>query len=244
MASSVEQPTGFTSINALNREIIRCRLCPRLVRHRERAAVERPRRYADEEYWAKPLPGFGSPTARLLILGLAPAAHGGNRTGRMFTGDGSAMTLMRALYETGFANKHESVRLGDGLELRDTYVTAIVRCPPPGNLPSRQEISNCLSYLVAELNLLTHLEAVVTLGGLAFHTYLKVLKLYSTAPIRTAPKFRHGGVWKFHGDMFGRHIPILFASYHPSRQNTQTGRLTPQMLKRVFLKVRRLLDAT
>jgi len=240
--SSREGADTPSSISQLNERIVNCTLCPRLVEHREAAARARPKRFAGEDYWARPLTGFGDFNARLLIIGLAPAAHGGNRTGRMFTGDSSGNTLMRALYAAGFANKPVSERLGDGLELQDAYMTAVVRCPPPGNMPAKQEVENCLPYLLEEIRLLRRVEVVVTLGGLAFNTFLRILKRHATMSSRAKPVFRHNSLYRFEGEIFGRRVPLLVSSYHPSRQNTQTGRLTQAMLNRVFVRVRRLLD--
>lgn len=232
----------WRSLKSLNEAITRCRLCPRLVRHREWVAANRPRRYSNERYWARPLPGFGDTQARLLILGLAPAAHGGNRTGRMFTGDSAGNTLMRALYEAGFANKPLSERRDDGLELRDAYITATIRCPPPDNKPTPEEMRRCEPYLIAELTLLKRVKVVVALGRIAFEAYLRILRGYGDG-VRYVekPVFAHGACYTFVGYLFGKPAPSLIASYHPSRQNTQTGRLTPQMLSQVFIKARELI---
>jgi len=225
------------SFEALYEEIVSCRLCPRLVKHRRWAAEHRPRRYSLDTYWAKPLPGFGDPHARLLVVGLAPAAHGGNRTGRMFTGDSSGNTLMRSLNRAGFASSDRSERADDGLVLTDAYLTAVVRCPPPENKPSKTEINNCIKYLKAELQLLRNIKVVVTLGRIAFQTYLRLVRGEGVLK-QPVPEFRHGEVYRLEGMLYGRPLPVLIASYHPSRQNTNTGRLTQKMLDQVFLDAR------
>jgi uracil-DNA glycosylase family 4 len=191
----------------------------------------------DWEYWGKPLPGFGDPQARLLILGLAPAAHGGNRTGRMFTGDGSAEFLMAALHKFGFANKPNSQNVNDGLQLRDAYITAIVRCAPPRNRPKRVEIENCKRYWTAELRLLSRVRVVMTLGRVAFDTYVRFLRekgLDTRGLI-----FHHAAFYRL-----PEPNPALSASYHPSRQNTQTGKLTVKMLESLFREVQGFLGPT
>ena len=219
--------------------IIACRKCPRLVRYRERVARVKKREFAAWEYWGKPLPGFGDPNAELLILGLAPAAHGGNRTGRMFTGDSSGQWLMRALHCAGFASQPTSERRDDGLQLRNAFITATVRCAPPDNKPTRREISNCSSYLQQELTLLRRARVVVTLGQIAFATYLRIAAESGATLPHPRPRFKHGAVYRLHSTS---PIPsLVIASYHPSRQNTQTGRLTEAMLDRVFREARRLL---
>jgi uracil-DNA glycosylase family 4 len=198
------------------------------------AAVKR-RAYRDCDYWGKPVPAFGDPQARVLILGLAPAAHGANRTGRMFTGDRSGEWLYRALYETGFASQAESVARDDGLTLRDAYITAAARCAPPGNKPARQELLNCRPYLEKELDLLKNLTVVVALGKIAFDHYLEVLK--SRGIIRSRAPFAFGHNRQF---TIAPGQPVLLSSYHPSQQNTSTGKLTEKMLLDVFRKARRL----
>lgn len=190
----------------------------------------------DWEYWGKPLPGFGDAKARLLILGLAPAAHGGNRTGRMFTGDGSAQFLMAALHRHGFANQPTSNRRGDGLKLRDAYMTAIVRCAPPKNKPAPLEIRNCRRYWPQELRLLGKVKIVLALGRVAFDTYVKFLKEQGADTNRL--RFHHAAFYKL-----PEPYPALAASYHPSRQNTQTGKLTNPMFDRVFMKIRSHLES-
>lgn len=228
-----------SELEQLNQTIITCRKCPRLVRFRERVARVKKREFADWKYWGKPLPGFGDPNAELLILGLAPAAHGGNRTGRMFAGDSSGRWLIRALYGAGFASQPTSEHRDDGLELRNAFITATVRCAPPDNKPTRREISNCSGYLRQELALLRRARVVVALGQIAFATYLRIAQEYGVMLPRPRPRFRHGAVYHF------RTIPpippLVIASYHPSRQNTQTGRLTEAMLDRVFRQAGELL---
>jgi uracil-DNA glycosylase len=222
----------------LNARIVACRRCPRLVAHREAVAVAPPRRYAGQTYWARPLPGFGDPRARLLLVGLAPAAHGGNRTGRMFTGDQSGLWLFRALCETGFANQPTSERCGDGLALRDAYVTATIRCAPPANKPTPAEIARCRPYLLDELTLLDRVRVVVGLGRIGWQAYLAARKALQAAPPRSRPTFAHGSVTAFEDGV------ILLGCYHPSQQNTFTGKLTRPMLRRVFTAARRAIEKT
>lgn len=222
------------SIEELAREIVACQRCPRLREHCRRMAEIKRRAYRGQTYWGKPVPAFGDPRARLLILGLAPAAHGANRTGRMFTGDRSGDYLYRALHATGFASQPESRFAGDGLELTDCYITASVRCAPPDNKPSAVEIATCRAWLERELYLLTEVRVVVALGQLAFDVYLSVLK--DRGQIRSRAAFRFGhDVAHVTGDA----LPLLIASYHPSRQNTSTGRLTDAMLRAVFERAAR-----
>lgn len=228
----------------LNERVIRCRKCPRLVRYRERVAREKRRMYRAWEYWGRPVPGFGDPRAELLVLGLAPAAHGGNRTGRVFTGDRSGDFLYAALYRAGFANQPNSVHRDDGLRLRNCYITASVRCCPPANKPSPQERAHCRPYLEEEFRLLGRLRAVLALGRLAHDTYLGWLR--DQGRIRRAAdfSFRHGARYDLpapHGA--AGNAPIrLFDSYHPSQQNTQTGRLTVAMFDAVWRDVRQFLE--
>jgi uracil-DNA glycosylase family 4 len=208
------------------------------VAYREEVGRVRKRAFVDDEYWARPVPSFGDPDARVLVVGLAPAAHGANRTGRMFTGDGTdtmgaGSFLMRALYATGFANQPTSVHPDDGLELRDLYIAASVRCAPPDNKPLPDEIENCRPYLLEELDILTSVRVIVALGRLAFDELLKNYALKGVTIPRPRPRFGHGVVLEF-----GPAIPTLIASYHPSRQNTQTGVLTPGMLEGVFVAAR------
>jgi uracil-DNA glycosylase len=220
---------------ALNTRIVRCRRCPRLVAHREASAAAPPRRYAGERYWARPLPGFGDPRARVLLVGLAPAAHGGNRTGRMFTGDQSGAWLFEALHHAGFASQPTSERADDGLTLRDAYVTATIRCAPPANKPALDETAACRPYLLEELTLLDRVRVVVGLGRIGWHAYLQARKVLGVAPPRATPVFGHGAVTTFADGV------TLIASYHPSQQNTFTGKLTRPMLRSVFVTARALL---
>jgi len=222
-------------LEAVQAEVVACRRCPRLVAHRERVAREKVRRYRNEEYWGRPLPGFGDPEARLLIVGLAPAAHGGNRTGRIFTGDRSGDFLYGVLYRAGFANQALSRHRGDGLALRDCYITAAARCAPPGNKPSPTELAACRPYLIEEIRLLTNLRVVVALGRIAFDALLKAWGDAGRTVPRPRPTFAHAALTELPGGVF------LVASYHPSQQNTQTGRLTSVMFQRIFGRVRHLL---
>ncbi|MBI4609766.1 MAG: uracil-DNA glycosylase [Candidatus Rokubacteria bacterium] len=227
----------MASLTPLQATVIACRLCPRLVRHREAVAARPPRRYAGQSYWARPLPGFGDPAARLLILGLAPAAHGGNRTGRMFTGDGSGQWLARALHEAGFASRASSTHVGDGFALTGAYITAAVRCAPPGNKPTPREMARCQPYLEAELRLLERVTVVVALGRIAFDAFLRARAALGRPGLRPKPRFSHGAEVRFPDGV------TLIASYHPSQQNTFTGKLTRPMLARVFGRARRLVRA-
>jgi uracil-DNA glycosylase family 4 len=223
-------------LRILEDEIVRCRRCPRLVAHREEMGRVKRRAYRDEEYWSRPVPGFGDPQARLLMIGLAPGAHGANRTGRMFTGDRSGEFLYRALYDTGFASQPESVSLSDGLVLRDAYIAAPVRCAPPDNKPLREEIVACRPFLVRELALLPNVRVAVPLGGIALDAYLAVLQ--DAGLIRSRAKFHFA-----HGASFDTHPngPRVICCYHPSQQNTSTGRLTAQMLADIFRTAKKLL---
>jgi uracil-DNA glycosylase family 4 len=224
------------SLAALARVVIACQLCPRLRAHCLAIAREKRRAFRDQEYWGKPVPGFGDPRARLLIVGLAPAAHGGNRTGRIFTGDSSGDWLYGALHECGFASQPQSVDRDDGLELRDCYVTAAARCAPPDNRPTREELERCRPYLEAELERLTRLEAVVTLGRIAHEAWLRASGWWERLPPGRRPPFAHGAEARLPDGI------TLVCSYHPSRQNTQTGRLTRPMWEAIFRRARRLLD--
>ena len=224
---------------ALTREIEACRACPRLVAWREESAARPPRRHADESYWARPVPGFGDPAARLLLVGLAPAAHGGNRTGRVFTGDSSGDFLFAALHRAGFANQPVSTRRGDGLALTETYVLAPVRCAPPDNRPTPREFDRCRPFFARELALLPEVRVLLALGGLAWASSLRVLSEAGAALPRPAPAFGHGAESVL--DVPGRGRVTLLGSYHVSRQNTNTGRLTPAMFDAVLVRARRLL---
>ena len=219
----------------LNREIVACELCPRLRNYgREVARVKR-RAYLDWDYWGKPVPGFGDPHARVLLIGLAPGAHGSNRTGRMFTGDSSGDFLYRALHETGFATQAESRSRSDGLELQGAYIAAAGRCAPPDNKPSPKELAKCRPYLERELDLLKHVRVVVALGGVALRTYLGILRDRGAIRSLAAFPFGHNRVYNP-----GPGLPALIASYHPSQQNTSTGKLTAAMLREIFEQAREL----
>lgn len=211
-----------------------CERCPRLRRHCAEVAAVRRRAFRDQEYWGRPVPPLGGCDARLLIVGLAPAAHGGNRTGRMFTGDRSGDWLYRALHQTGFASQAQSVARGDGLRLIDAYITAVARCAPPDNKPTPGEIRNCRPYLERELELLKELRVVVALGKIAFDNYLAVLRARGAIASRAPFVFGHGREFPA-----GPGQPLLISSYHPSQQNTSTGRLTEAMLLDVFERARR-----
>jgi uracil-DNA glycosylase family 4 len=214
-----------------------CKLCPRLVAHREEVGRVRRRAYRDQEYWSKPVPGFGDPTARLLIVGLAPGAHGANRTGRIFTGDRSGDFLYRALYQAGFANQPTSISRDDGLQLRDAFITSPVRCVPPDNKPTLEEIHTCRPYFERELVLLNKVNLVVVLGGIALAAYLSILQDRGQIKARSAFRFQHGATFNTHAGG-----PLVLASYHPSQQNTSTGRLTAAMLAAIFQQARRLIN--
>jgi uracil-DNA glycosylase len=219
-------------LKIINEKIVACRKCPRLVRYREFVARTRRRAFLDWDYWGKPVPGFGDPNAQLLIIGLAPAAHGGNRTGRTFTGDRSGDFLFDALHRVGFANQPTSVSRLDGLTLHNAYIGATIRCAPPANKPLPSEFANCRPYLESELSIL-HPKVVLALGGIALREYLQILKDRGLVDSHAAYPFAHGASYHLPGS-----LPRLFSSYHPSQQNTFTGRLTPAMLADVFRKVR------
>jgi len=225
------------ALRILNDEIVACRRCPRLVEYREEVGRVKRRAYRDQDYWAKPVPGFGDPRARMLLIGLAPAAHGGNRTGRTFTGDSSGNFLYRVLFETGFASQPTSVSRDDGLALNDAYICAAVRCAPPDNKPLPEEIRACRPYLEKELELLRDLKVVVALGRLAFDVYLTILRDQGKIVRRSDFVFGHNQEHRT-----GPGQPVLISSFHPSQQNTSTGKLTEAMFRAVFLRARRLLD--
>jgi uracil-DNA glycosylase family 4 len=229
-------------LRLLQERIITCRRCPRLVRYRERVAREKRRAYRDWDYWGRPVPGFGDPKAELLVLGLAPAAHGGNRTGRVFTGDRSGDFLYRELFQAGFSNQPTSISLDDGLNLKNCYITASVRCCPPQNKPTPGEQGNCRPFLEKELQLLTNVRAVLALGRLAHHTYVRLSQEGGGVRHLADVPFAHGA-WH---DLPVPYPPMrrvrLFDSFHPSQQNTQTGRLTPAMFRRVLQQVGRFLS--
>jgi uracil-DNA glycosylase family 4 len=219
-------------LDALNARIITCRRCPRLVAYREEVARRRKRQFAAWDYWGRPVPGMGDPRARILLVGLAPAAHGGNRTGRMFTGDGSADFLTPALHRAGLASQPTSVSRDDGLRLRGLYMTASARCAPPANRPLPSELANCREYLIRELQALAGLRVIVALGQIAFNAVLVTTAQLGWQVPRPRPAFGHAVQVTLGRPR--RHPVTLVGSYHPSRQNTQTGRLTPAMLDRVM----------
>jgi uracil-DNA glycosylase len=225
----------MTQVDQLCRTVIQCRKCPRLVRWREQAAQKPPLRYRGQSYWAKPLPGFGDPNARVLIVGLAPAANGGNRTGRIFTGDRSGDWLYGTLHAFGFCNQETSIQRDDGLQLNDCYISAAVRCAPPGNKPLPLEFDRCRPYLVRELQLLKNIRAVVALGKIAFDSFLKAYAENGGTVPKPRPQFGHGSVAKLVGGL------TLLGSYHPSQQNTFTGKLTREMFSSVFANARELI---
>lgn len=215
-------------------QIIHCRRCPRLVEYRERIAREKRRAYRAWDYWGKPVPGFGDPNARIVLIGLAPGAHGSNRTGRMFTGDASGDFLYAALHRAGLANQPTAHHQDDGLQLHDVFITAVCRCAPPDNKPTLDEQANCLPFLARDLELLKRACIIVTLGKIGMDGYLRLLRQQGHRVPRI--EFKHGAVYEL-----GEGLPTLICSYHPSKQNTQTGRLTPTMLDDVFRKAKRLL---
>ena len=221
------------SLEILTAEIVRCERCPRLVEWREMTAANPPRRYRGEEYWGRPLPGFGDPNAKVLLVGLAPAAHGGNRTGRMFTGDRSGDWLYAALHRADLANQALSVGRDDGLRLTGAYITAVNRCPPPANKPTPAERDNCLPFFERELELLERVRVIVTLGSYAWDGTLRALRGRGVEVPRPKPPFGHGAEASA-----GPYT--LLGCYHPSQQNTFTGKLTEQMLDAVFARAREL----
>jgi uracil-DNA glycosylase family 4 len=222
----------FETLAELTSAIVVCHKCPRLVAYRQQVARDKRRAFRDEEYWGRPVPGWGDPQARLLIVGLAPAAHGGNRTGRMFAGDRSGDFLYAALHRAGFANQPTSVSRDDGLQLRDAYIAAAARCAPPGNKPTPEELDNCRPYLVEELRLLENVRAIVALGKVAFDNVLRAIDAPLPAP---RPAFRHGATYRV-----GPYTVI--ASYHPSQRNTSTGLLTRPMFDRIFKQAQKTLN--
>jgi uracil-DNA glycosylase family 4 len=223
-------------LRILAEEIVACRKCPRLVKHREKMAREKRRAYREWTYWGKPVPGFGDAQAQLLILGLAPAAHGANRTGRMFTGDRSGDFLYAALHKAGFANQPNSLHREDGLQLKNIYITATCRCAPPDNRPLPKEIANCRGYLEREMEILKP-RAVLALGKIAWDGYLEILKHRGVIASRALYKFAHGAEAEVTAG-----TPRLFGVYHPSQQNTQTGRVTPAMYAKVLRRIRHFLE--
>jgi uracil-DNA glycosylase family 4 len=222
----------------LNSDVVACRRCPRLVEHCQRIAQEKRRAYRDQQYWGKPVPGFGDPEGRVLILGLAPGAHGSNRTGRPFTGDGSGYFMYPVLHRAGFASQPNATHINDGLKLRDLYITAAVRCAPPQNKPTPEEIRNCSAFLDREIAGLKNIKVVVALGKIGFDAYLDYLKRRGKLQSKAPYVFAHGAHYKMPD---GR---ILLASYHPSLQNTNTGKLTEKMFLEIFREARRLCDSS
>ena len=220
----------------LNQEIIACTLCPRLVEYREKVAREKRRAYRDWDYWGKPVPGFGDPNARVLVLGLAPGAHGSNRTGRPFTGDASGNFMYPVLYQTGFANQPNATDRNDGLQLKNLYITAAVRCAPPDNKPLPSELANCAHYLDREIEGLKKVGVVIALGRVGFEAYLNHLRRRGLITSKKPYIFKHGAQYKM---LDGK---VLLASYHPSNQNTQTGKLTRAMFMRIFKEAAKLAD--
>jgi uracil-DNA glycosylase family 4 len=229
-------PDRRNLLRILSEEIVGCRRCPRLVAYREQVAREKRRAYRECTYWGKPVPGFGDPQAKLLIVGLAPGAHGSNRTGRMFTGDRSGVFLYKALYDAGFVNQPTALERDDGLRLYNVYITAAARCAPPDNKPLPTEISNCREYLEREIEILRP-TAVLALGKIGWDVYLGILKRQALVVSRAAHRFAHGAEVEF-----GAAGTRLFGVYHPSQQNTQTGRVTPAMYAQVLRRIRRFLE--
>jgi uracil-DNA glycosylase family 4 len=223
-------------LNELNQQVVACVRCPRLVEYREQIAREKRRAYRDWDYWGKPVPGFGDPNARVLVLGLAPGAHGSNRTGRPFTGDASGNFMYPVLYEAGFSSQPTVTDRNDGLQLRDLYITAAARCAPPQNKPLPQELANCAPYLDRELQGLRNIKVIVALGRIGFDAYLNYLKRRGQLHGKKDYMFAHGATYRMPDGK------ILLASYHPSNQNTQTGKLTRQMFVRIFKEAARLAD--
>jgi len=229
-------PRRSPALEAVHEAIVTCEACPRLRSYCQRIAREKKAAHRDDTYWGRPVPGFGDPQARLLVVGLAPAAHGANRTGRVFTGDGSGDFLMRALHDNGFASIPTARRADDGLRLHDAYILSVARCAPPDNKPTPDEIARCRVHLRAELAALPRVQVVVALGKIGWDGYLAYLRETAARAGGPRPAFGHGARATFEG------APALLGSYHPSRQNTNTGRLTPPMLASVFAEARRLLS--
>lgn len=223
-------------LTVLNSEVVACTRCPRLVAYREQIAREKRRAYRNWEYWGKPVPGFGDPNARVVVLGLAPGAHGSNRTGRPFTGDASGNFMYPVLYETGFASQATATSRNDGLLLMDLYITAAARCAPPDNKPLPQELANCAPYLERELEGLRRAKVIVALGRIGFEAYLNYLKRRGLLERKSGYVFQHGAKYKMPD---GR---TLLASYHPSNQNTQTGKLTRKMFVEIFKEAAKIAD--
>ena len=230
-----EQKNPERSLQIIEQEIVECRACPRLVEYREQVAVTKRRAYRDHTYWGRPVPGFGDPRAELVLIGLAPGAHGSNRTGRMFTGDRSGDFLYPALFRAGFANQPNAVSIDDGMQLKNAFIAAVARCAPPDNKPLPEEIANCLPFLARELAILKP-RAILALGQIGWTYYLRLLVGEKKIERASAYQFAHGASYKLPGD-----LPQLFGSYHPSQQNTQTGLLTPKMFQDVLKLISRFL---
>lgn len=232
-------PRWPAALADVHHSIVSCERCPRLRQYCRRVAQEKKRAHRDDTYWGRPVPGFGDPNARLLVLGLAPAAHGANRTGRVFTGDGSGDFLMSALHRTGFANIPTARHVNDGLALDGAYIVSAVRCAPPDNKPLPEEIMRCLDHLEREIAQLPHIRVVVALGQIGFEAWLRLLKRRGNAP-SPRPRFSHGGIVRL--DDRDAALPTLIGCYHPSRQNTNTGKLTASMMESVFRTARRIIE--
>jgi len=231
-----EKEKRWPSLAAVSSAVVACERCARLRAHCEQVAREKRRAYADQEYWGRPVPGFGDARARLVIVGLAPGAHGSNRTGRMFTGDSSGDWLYAALHREGFASQPESVSRHDGQRLSDCWITAAGRCAPPGNKPTPAELDRCRGFLAAELRLLHRARVALALGRIGHEAWLKASGWWDRLAPRERPRFAHGAEARLPDGM------TLLASFHPSRQNTQTGKLTPAMWRAVFARARKLVD--
>ena len=226
-----------SALAVLNQEVVRCTRCPRLVAYRQQVGRQKRRAYLDWDYWARPVPGFGDLHARVLVLGLAPGAHGSNRTGRPFTGDASGKFMYPILYKTGFASQPSAEKRGDGLRLIDCYITAAVRCAPPDNKPLPSELSNCAQFLDRELAILKHVRVVVALGKIGFDSYLHYLKRNEIIPGKAGYQFAHGARYPMPNGV------VLLASYHPSNQNTATGKLTAVMFEAIFRDAKKLASS-
>jgi len=237
-ANPATSPVGPSPLILFNQDVIRCQRCTRLRKYCEEIATSKRRAYRDWVYWAKPVPSFGDEKARVFVLGLAPGAHGSNRTGRPFTGDGSGDFLYPVLYDAGFASQPNSISRGDGMQLKDCWISSVVRCAPPDNAPKRSELANCSSHLDQEISLLTNLRVVVCLGRIAFDSYLQHLTRTGQSERKPRFKFSHGAEYALPGNRY------LIASFHPSLQNTNTGKLTRSMLFNVFDRARTLASTT
>ncbi len=222
----------MATFDSLQKDILHCKKCPRLVSWREETATTKVRRFSEEQYWGKPVPGFGDPKAEILLVGLAPAAHGANRTGRMFTGDESGKWLYRALYKAGFSNKISSLYRDDGLVLKNVYITATCRCAPPQNKPTKEEINNCRRFILEEFRLLKNLHVIIGLGKIGFDAAFDCAKESALTELNQRPKFSHGAITHLNANL------ILIGSYHPSQQNTFTGKLTELMFNSIFKKAK------